>query len=155
MPWWLAVIGGIVSFGSAIQAGNEKRRRAEQAAYDAELEKEQLAIIALEEENDRSREYAEISGTALAMAAARNNLMNLKTLEQRGLEGYERDIQRVSRGSMLKRIRIQRQADEYRRSGKAEQRASYTTGFSQLMNNGYDSSDTWYPAVSSKFTGKV
>mgnify|MGYP006406114949 FL=1 len=155
MPWWLAVIGGIVSFGSAIQAGNEKRRRAEQAAYDAELEKEQLAIIALEEENDRSREYAEISGTALAMAAARNNLMNLKTLEQRGLEGYERDIQRVSRGSMLKRIRIQRQADEYRRSGKAEQRASYTTGFAQLMNNGYDSSDTWYPAVTSKFTRKA
>ena len=39
MPVFLSILGGFLSLSSSISAADERRRQAEQAAYDTELEK--------------------------------------------------------------------------------------------------------------------
>tara|TARA_A100001515_G_scaffold145075_1_gene151781 strand:- start:3821 stop:4276 length:456 start_codon:yes stop_codon:yes gene_type:complete len=147
MPLFLSILGGLISFGSSISAANERRREAEQAAYDTELEKKQLEIQAIEEENERVKAYDELVRTALTMSAYTGNEINIDTALQRGYKAFETDIIRVQRQSLLQTRRMQTRADEFKRSGRAAQRTGYTSAFANLITSGLRQQDAKYPEL--------
>tara|TARA_R100001086_G_scaffold247449_1_gene181760 strand:+ start:100 stop:555 length:456 start_codon:yes stop_codon:yes gene_type:complete len=150
MPVFLSILGGFLSLSSSISAADERRRQAEQAAYDTELEKKQLEIQAIEEENERVRAYDELVRTALTMSAYTGNEINIDTALQRGYKAFERDIIRVQSQSLLQTRRMQTRADEFRRSGRAAQRAGYTSAFANLITSGLRQQDAIYPELFNK-----
>ena len=144
-PFIFAAITSVISLGAGIVEGRERRRQAEQAAYDTELEKKQLALQAIEEENARVRQYAELEATALALGQFANNAQNVDTLLDKSLEDLNADVDRLGTSSLLKSLRLQAQADEYRRSGRVAQTVSNLNTFASFTNSLYRGKDTWTP----------
>ena len=60
----LAVLSGVLSIMTGIQAGNEAMRKARQSAYDIKLERENAKIQAMAQHNERYAEYETIMAEA-------------------------------------------------------------------------------------------
>jgi len=156
-PFIIAALSSVLSLGAGIAEGRERRRQAEQAAYDTELEKKQLALQALEEENARVRQYAELRATALTFGQFANNAQNVDTLLKTSLADLNTDVDRLGTTSLLKSLRLQAQANEYKRSGAVAQTISNLNSYAAFTNSLYRGRETWtpktYDAIKKGFTG--
>ena len=135
----LGLIAGAFSAVGAVQAGQERKRQANQAAYDTQIEREQASIQALQEHNNRLRDYNEIESISLSWLsyAGRIEDQSFKAATKRSKKALLRDTSNISSASLIRDYRFKAKESEYKRSGRYAELAGYTTGFSTLLNSAY------------------
>tara|TARA_R100000742_G_C4249728_1_gene68180 strand:+ start:87 stop:533 length:447 start_codon:yes stop_codon:yes gene_type:complete len=135
----LGILGGIVTAGTQIQAGRERRRRAEEDAINAEIERKQSEISAIEQQNARLRDFAEASSVNdawFAYAGRGKDDQSVRSFMDYNRSIAHEDVSRIASTSLIRSIQLDKKASNLRRAGAYYERAGNATAFSTIISTG-------------------
>ena len=135
----LALVSGSMSLLTGFAAGNEARRKANQAAYDQKIERKNAEIQALAEHNARIKEYNDILDVSESWLgySGRGYDASAKAGFTASKKEIASDTSRLGYASLTKDYMMRAREKEIIRSGKYEQFASITTGFNNAISIAY------------------
>ena len=143
----LGAVGSLMSVESSVASGDAARQQAESKAREAEQDRERNAIKFAQMHNDRIDNFftdrainnAQLFG---GLGRDKGTDRSLKAFRRKQEETVGKDIVRMDRQALFTDDKFRRQAEQFRKEGRAKQRAYYLRAVSQGIQSFYNLNKT-------------